>query len=42
MGRVCQVTGKKTKSGNNVSHALMRTIRREESSFLICTHIVFG
>ncbi|MFA5493556.1 MAG: 50S ribosomal protein L28 [Porticoccaceae bacterium] len=28
MSRVCQVTGKKPMSGNNVSHALNRTRRR--------------
>jgi large subunit ribosomal protein L28 len=28
MARVCQVTGKKTQTGNNVSHANNRTKRR--------------
>ena len=28
MSRVCQVTGKRTIAGNNVSHALNRTRRR--------------
>ena len=28
MSRVCQVTGKKPQSGNNVSHAKNRTRRR--------------
>ncbi len=28
MARVCQVTGKKTRTGNNVSHANNRTKRR--------------
>ena len=28
MSRVCQVTGKRTQVGNNVSHALNRTRRR--------------
>ncbi len=28
MARVCQVTGKKTKSGNNVSHAHNKTRRK--------------
>ena len=28
MSRVCQVTGKKPMSGNNVSHANNRTLRR--------------
>ena len=29
MARVCQVTGKKPLTGNNVSHALNRTKRRQ-------------
>ena len=28
MSRVCQVTGKRTTSGNNVSHAMNKTRRR--------------
>lgn len=28
MARVCQVTGKKASSGNNVSHSVRRTKRR--------------
>ena len=28
MARICQVTGKKTRSGNNVSHANNRTRRK--------------
>jgi large subunit ribosomal protein L28 len=28
MPRVCQITGKKTQSGNNVSHANNRTLRK--------------
>ncbi len=37
MSRVCQITGKRPVTGNNVSHAKNRTRRRWEPNLQVCS-----